>query len=47
VARIIGALFLIVVLALLLGVMMGQLMWGIALCGAIATVLSFFVSLYK
>lgn len=39
-ARIIGVLFLIVVPGLVLGVMTGQLPWGIALSGAIATVLS-------
>lgn len=46
-ARFIGPLSLIVVPGLVLGIITGQLEWGIALCGAIATVLSFFVSLHK
>lgn len=47
VVRFVGPLSLIVVPGLLLGVVTGQLPWGIALCGAIATVLSFFVGLHK
>ncbi|KAH8768264.1 hypothetical protein F5883DRAFT_70172 [Diaporthe sp. PMI_573] len=43
---IVGVLFLVVVPGLVLGVMTGQLPWGIALSGAVATVASFFAGLY-
>lgn len=46
IALIFGILSLIVVPGLVLGVVTGQLPWGIALCGAMATVVSFFASLY-
>lgn len=42
----VGLLSLIVVPGLVLGVMTKQLPWGIALCGLIATVVSFFASFY-
>lgn len=44
-ALIVG-LSLIVVPGLILGIVTGQLLWGIALSGAIATVVSFFTGLY-
>lgn len=43
---IIGVLSLVVVPGLVLGVMTGQLPWGVALSGTIATVVSFFAGLY-
>lgn len=43
---IVGLLSLVVVPGLVLGVVTGQLPWGVALSGTIATVVSFFAGLY-
>lgn len=43
---IVGALFLVVAPGLVLGVAAKQIPWGIALSGAIATMVSFFAGLY-
>jgi hypothetical protein len=43
---IVGVLCLIVVPSLVLGIVRGQLLWGIALSGAIATVASLIAGLY-
>lgn len=43
---IVGVTSLIVVPGLILGVVTKQLPWGIALCGLIATVISFYASFY-
>lgn len=43
---IVGALVLVVVPGLVLGVVAKQIPWSIALSGAIATVVSFFAGLY-
>lgn len=43
---IVGVLSLVVVPGLLVGIITGQIPWGIALAGAIATIVSFFAGLY-